>query len=415
MPTVTHRLIAPDQAGRRWLVTSAGELPRVDTGDTHTADTEQLNAAVLDRWRMHCTVLRSVHHSGAIEGRIERAHIVELEGTPPPELHWCDDAHALTDSLDVAALGQWRATEDRANRDGRAWTRRGWRAEVLPWIDAAVRRGGGGRVREVVQIRAWHSSTVLRVTADAFGCYFKAVPTSIAAEVRVTRYLATRFPELLPRLIAVDLERRWLLTAAFDGSALDAAEPDRWERAARLYGDLQAMAAGHAEALKGLGCSPRTPQMLAAELPSLIDDSAMLVELQRRCVALERSGLPLTLEHGDLWPSNVLTDRATSAFIDWEDACLAPPLIGLAPLIVGLSASPAASSGALERVQQAYLGAFEAYMPAARLASLLRLVLPLAFCDMAVRYRQQRSSVVSQHPWMRDLLPEALARAKALL
>jgi thiamine kinase-like enzyme len=130
---------------------------------------------------------------------------------------------------------------------------------------------------------------------------------------------------------------------------------------------------------------------------------------------LERSGLPFTLEHGDLWPGNVLADRVTSVVIDWEDACIAPPLIGLAPLIVGLSANPAATANALERVQRAYLGAFTRYAPAARLEELLRLVLPLAFCDMAVRYRRERPSVASQHPWMRDLVPEALARARALL
>lgn len=415
MLNVTHRLVVPDPTERRWLVTAAGELPRVDTADAHTADTEHLNAAVLDRWRMRCTVLRSLHHSDAIGGRIERAHVVELQGTPSPQLLWCDETDAITDRLDRAALARWRATRARANSGGRDWTQRGWRAEVLRWIDAAVRRAGGDRVREVVQVRAWPSSCVLRVRTDVFDCYFKAVPTSLAVEAQVTRHLAARLPEFVPRLLAVDLERRWLLTEAFAGEALDAAEPDRGQRAARRYGDLQVAAVGHVDALKALGCPRRTPRMLAAELPTLIDDAATLAELQRRCTVLELSGLPFTLEHGDLWPGNVLADRVTSIVIDWEDACIAPPLIGLAPLVVGLSANPAATPNALERVQRAYLGAFTRYAPAARLEELLRLVLPLAFCDMAVRYRRERPSVASQHPWMRDLVPEALARGRALL
>jgi hypothetical protein len=415
MSIVTHRLIVPDATERRWLVTAAGQLPRVNTGHGHTADTEQLNAAVLDRWRMRCTLLRSVHHSGAIDGRIERAHVVEVEGTPPAELLPCDDPDAMKDRGDREALGHWLSTRSNATADGRDWVRPGWRAEALRWIEGAVRRADGGRVREVVQIRAWHSSSVLRITADGFDCYFKAVPTSVAAEVQVTRYLAARFPEFVPRLLAIDPERRWVLTEAFAGEPLDTAEPDCWQRAARRYGDLQAAAAGHIDALKALGCTRRTPRMLAAEIPSLIDDPAIVAELQRRCAALEHSGLPFTLEHGDLWPANVLTKRATSVLIDWEDACIAPPMIGLAPLIAGLSATPAATPDALETVQDAYLGAFTSYAPAARLEKLLRLALPLAFCDMALRYRQQGPSVASQHPWMRDLLPEALARAKALL
>ena len=88
--------------------------------------------------------------------------------------------------------------------------------------------------------------------------------------------------------------------------------------------------------------------------------------------------------------------------------------IGLAPLIVGLSANPAATPNALERVQRT-ISARSQIARAARLEELLRLVLPLAFCDMAVRYRRERPSVASQHPWMRDLVPESLARARALL
>ena len=415
MSIVTHRLIVPDAAERRWLVTSAGELPRVATEDAHTADTEHLNAAVLDGWSMRCTVLRSVHHSEPIHGRIERAYVLELDGEASPKLLWSDDPGAMSDPLDRVALDRWRAARGSANVDGRDWTRRGWRAEALRWIDAQVRGAGGGRVRDVVQIRAWHSSTVLRVTADGFDCYFKAVPANLAVETQVTRHLAARLPEFVPRLLAVDLERRWLLTEAFAGAALDSADPDCWPRAARRYGDLQAAAAGHVDALEALGCRRRTPRMLSAELQALIDDESVVAELQRRCALLERSGLPLTLEHGDLWPSNVLCDRATTVVIDWEDACIAPPLMGLAPLIVGLSAHPAASPGALEAVQRAYLGAFTSYTSVTRLEGLLPLVLPLAFCDMAVRYREQRPSVASQHPWMRDLVPEALARAKALL
>ncbi|HET8699381.1 MAG TPA: aminoglycoside phosphotransferase family protein [Gammaproteobacteria bacterium] len=415
MHAVTHRLIVPDPAGERWLVTAAGALPRVATADVHTADTEQLNAAVLDRWRMRCTVLWSVHHYTAAGGSVERAHVLELEGAPPAELVWCADPDASRDRLDTAALVRWLSTRDRADGDGREWMRPGWRAEALAWIAAAVRHAGGGRVREVVQIRTWHSSTVLRVTADVFHCYFKAVPTSIAAEVQVTRYLAARFPDFLPRLLAVDLERRWQLTEAFAGRPLDAAEPERWPRAARRYGELQSAAAEHVDAFKALGCARRTPRQLAAELPGLIDDPAVVAELRRRCAALERSRLPFTLEHGDLWPGNVLTDRSTSVLIDWEDACVAPPLLGLAPLLAGLSSHPAATRGALEEVQRAYLDAFTGYAPVPRLEKLLRLVLPLAFCDMALRYRRQRPSVARQHPWMRDLVPEALARAKALL
>jgi hypothetical protein len=50
-----------------------------------------------------------------------------------------------------------------------------------------------------------------------------------------------------------------------------------------------------------------------------------------------------------------------------------------------------------------------------RLREAFRLAAPLSFVDMAVRYRAQRPSVVRLHPWMRDLVPQALRLALAQL
>jgi hypothetical protein len=321
----------------------------------------------------------------------------------------------MANDQDRDAIARWRAAIARGVVDGRDWTRRGWREDVLRWLDINVRGVGAGRVRDVVQVRAWPSSCVLRIAADTLVCYFKALPASAAPEARVTSHLATHHPAFVPRLLAADLDRRWLLTEAFPGTPLDAApEADRWESAAYRYGVLQAASATDVAVLQALGCPRRTPALLAAELPTLIDDAGLLGELRRRCEVLDQSPLPFTLEHGDLWPGNVLTDGTTSVVIDWEDACIARPLMGLAPLIVGLSAAPTATTVALERVQRAYLHAFTRYAPIVVLEALLSLVLPLAFCDMAVRYRKERPSVASQHPWMRDLVPEALRRAREL-
>ena len=50
-----------------------------------------------------------------------------------------------------------------------------------------------------------------------------------------------------------------------------------------------------------------------------------------------------------------------------------------------------------------------------RLREAVRLARPLSFLDMAARYREQRPSVAALHPWMRDLVPEALRRVLAEL
>ena len=140
-------------------------------------------------------------------------------------------------------------------------------------------------------------------------------------------------------------------------------------------------------------------------------------ELRRRCERLAACGIPLTLEHGDLWPGNFLVDDATCTIIDWEDVAIGHPFISLAPLIVGLGMfQPRLSSPEVtQRLERAYLAPFAGLAPPERLLEALRLAGPLSFVDMAVRYRGQRPSVVRLHPWMRDLVPHTLRLALAQL
>jgi thiamine kinase-like enzyme len=135
--------------------------------------------------------------------------------------------------------------------------------------------------------------------------------------------------------------------------------------------------------------------------------------LRRHCEQLAAAGIALTLEHGDLWPSNLFVDAQHCAIIDWEDVIIAHPFFSLAPLSVGLRRSRAYSPELLARLESVYLAAFEGVVTKARLRSALILAAPLGFIDMAIRYRHERPSVVALHPWMRELVPEALRLALA--
>jgi aminoglycoside phosphotransferase (APT) family kinase protein len=150
--------------------------------------------------------------------------------------------------------------------------------------------------------------------------------------------------------------------------------------------------------------TPAERARLSSALPAFAANAAALAALP----------LPLVLEHGDLWPSNVLIDGLEIRIIDWEDACIGHPFVGLAPLYVGLSAHPCGTPDALARVERAYAQEFRGYVGDGATEA-LRLARPLAFVDMALRYGHQRASMASQHPWMRDVVPDALRRAVALL
>ena len=310
------------------------------------------------------------------------------------------------------------------------------RGGARSWIEAALRRHGLGDVAEVVQLRAWPSSCVLRVRAATGVSYFKAVAASNRQECPVTDYLAHHFPDAVPRVIAAAPERRWLLMAECPGRNLEEiADIAVWERAARSYARLQVACAPRTRDLAERGCEVRTMEALAQAIEPLVADPAALRSggpadltaaelealraevpaLRQRCAALAAAGVPLMLEHGDLWPGNFLIDGERCAVLDWEDVSIGHPFLSLAPLAVGLGIyqSGQASPESVARVQRAYLEPFAALLPMAGLEDALRLALPLSFLDMAARYRQTRPSVARLHPWMRDLVPEALRLALA--
>ena len=69
-------------------------------------------------------------------------------------------------------------------------------------------------------------------------------------------------------------------------------------------------------------------------------DNVMGEELGAACDELTASGLPLTLEHGDLWVSNIYVGDAEPQFIDWTDASISHPFLSLGPLLRSVGWDP---------------------------------------------------------------------------
>ena len=444
---VLHRLII--RHPWRPAVLLAGDpgrrLPAFPSSDRHTADVDHITRMVRERLGLLTTVLRSLRHSDPLDPVVVRVHELQAygdEGPLPPDVRWYerDDAGARAEPNDAEVVAEWLATEAAAGpaTDGRDWTRPGWYAEVREWLARVLDEAGAGDLQEIVQLRTWAFSCVLLVRTGAGDFYFKAVPESIRRECAVSAYLARHFPGAVAPVVATAPERRWFLTRALPGRSLqDVSDVAAWERTAAAYGRLQRACIERVSDLRELGCPTREVDALPAAIDALVADPdalqsgrpdglsaaevgrlrAWVPELRRRCERLGACGVPLTLEHGDLWPSNVLVDGTACAVIDWEDVAIGHPFVSLAPLTVGrgLCQPALASREATGQVERAYLSAFTGLAPTDRLVEALRLAGPLGFTDMAARYRAQRPSVVRLHPWMRDLVPQTLRLALALL
>jgi aminoglycoside phosphotransferase len=389
--------------------------------------------------------LRSLRHGDpdSNSGVVLRTHELEIHAAdprPPTGMRWFEpEGIASLPAADATIAGEWFDGERSRPQalGGRAWTRPGWFAVARDWIERQVRDRHPGSVREIVQQRSWASSSVLLVRTTGGDLYFKALPPT-GHEWAVTEYLARHFAGAVPRLLATDAERRWLLMHAAPGDRLeDIGNARTWQRAAGTYARLQVACMARTEALRALGCPERgLDQLTGAVAPLASDDAALrtgaddglsraeaerfralVPDLRRRCAALAAHAIPLTLEHGDLWPGNFLVTDTTCVLIDWEDAAVGHPFFSLAPLLVGLATyQPSLNTFALRHtLEDAYLAAFASLGAAESLRVALKLAAPLSFIDMALRYRNQPPSIVRLHPWMRDLVPQTVKLAMAVM
>jgi Phosphotransferase enzyme family len=447
-PPILHQLIVRHPSRRAILVENFADGPRLPSfaaEDRHTAEVDYINAAVLERWGLVTTVLRSLRHGAPDPGSgvVLRTHELEVhtaDPRPPTGTQWrASEVITSLSAEDAGVASDWfegERTQPQAIGD-RAWTRPGWFAGARDWIDRQVRDRGGGSLREIVQLRSWASSCVLLARTTSGDLYFKALPATWH-EWAVTEYLSRHFAESVPRLLATEAERRWLLMHGSPGGRLeDIGDARAWRRAAAMYGRLQVACVTRTDELRALGCPERGLERLSAAIELLSADDAALrtgtadglsraeverflalvPELQNRCAALAERVIPLTIEHGDLWPGNFLVTDSSCVLIDWEDAAVGHPFFSLAPLLVGLATyQPSLNTlDVRHALEDAYLAAFAPIGAPDTLRPALQLAAPLGFIDMALRYRSQSPSMVRLHPWMRDLAPQAVTLAIAAL
>jgi aminoglycoside phosphotransferase (APT) family kinase protein len=431
-----HRLVVRHPDGRRILLASGG-LPQLVTEERHTADVDYINAGVAERFGLRTIVLRSIGHSDVAAGVVDRVHELEtLGGTAlaSPALRWrsVDEVGLLDDALDRDAFARWLRERHLGVVDGREWTSSGWFAQACVWIERALH----DRPLEIVQLRSWATSSVLRVRTGGGDCYFKALPESGRVEAALMRHLSQHFSDAVPRIIAAEPDRRWLLMSACRGRKLEEiADVAVWERAAARYARLQVECIDRVDAFTALGCPARDLGDLSRSIEALAADVGalrlgrpdgltpdeydrfvgMVPALRRRCDDLAACDIPYSLEHGDLWPGNIFCDATSCAVIDWEDAAVAHPFFSLAPLTVGLMNAGVGAPDNVGRVQRAYAAAFESIAPPVTLRHAIELAVPLCFLEMAARYRHQRPSIVRLHPWMRDLVPQSIRLALSRL
>ncbi|HXJ82638.1 MAG TPA: hypothetical protein VMS64_28615 [Candidatus Methylomirabilis sp.] len=454
-PTSEHHLVVGRKsADPAVLLLPAPEgwaLPRLQLNEQRAAGASLINRAARDLLGVEVSVLRCLRDdpAGRVRQQVHDLDIHDGQWTPPADGLWITRS-----TLDTAALARpdqrdilerWFQDRqmDARPSDGRDWIRPGWRDDALAWAGRELIRLGLPRIDEVEQVRVWEFSHVLRLRTAAGDLYLKARPRSGTNELLLTRYLARRFPAWMPVVLAADEERRWLLMRASVGPALmDTSDPSRWEQAAATCARVQIDCIGRSAELVALGCPVRPLDWLEAEIRPLLDDTAALqpgdgealtdaevaelrglrVELQAMCRELAALGVPLSLEHGDLWAANVIVEERDCVLIDWEDACVSHPFLSAFLLLASPEHSEALAeaSEARAHIRTAYLAPWREWAaaegwPVGRLERAFDLAQRLAGAYYAVQFRRFSLPVIETSWEVRAFVPfflRALLRAR---
>ena len=358
--------------------------------------------------------------------RLHYLNFYELENhdptwQPPQNARWVDQAEftqlALVQSELRPVIENWFKQETRVPVLRRAWARVGWFDRATSWITAQAEQHGLQLKGKVEQLRTWERSCLLRVDSSQGWLYFKALPAWFAHELAVLALLTPTFTHSLPQLIATDPTHDWMLMSDFGGESLDmVADPQKWAEALQGYATMQQFTANRQSELLAAGCHNRSLKAMVAYIDPFLQEldvytnnrwsrltqaeiaqlSAKVPQLKSFCQTLDSYNLPLTIEHGDFWPTNVIATNNRFLYYDWSDCSLSHPFFSLLLFLHPDNLSDETVKNALELqgdwqryLRQAYLQSWKHYEPLERLEAACDLALKLAPLHHAMLYHYQ--------------------------
>ena len=236
-----------------------------------------------------------------------------------------------------------------------AWPGEGWRDEMTSWIDDRLAGAGILRHGDVTEVRTWGRSALLTFETDRGRMWAKAVPEVFAHEVAVTELLADIDPGIVPPVVASDRMLGRIITEHVEGLSLASIGDNRavWAATLSRLAEVQRVLAAEHAALTVAGVAAAPLGRLAGSLPGLLADDDLLMverpggltsgeaaalrgrlpELVEACLALAASGVPDSLEHGDLAADEVIMGEMGPVFLDWSDGSITHPFLSAASLL----------------------------------------------------------------------------------
>jgi aminoglycoside phosphotransferase (APT) family kinase protein len=397
----TFHLVIPDRSRGQILLVENGKawsLPRA-SGNESTSVSD-VGRTIHEQVGLEVFVLRSALDEGIDQPDGAVFMVTEnLTDRAPTAGHWWDEdaLHVIeiSDPRDrTAALAWFNEVRDGIPTHLQPWQREGWLAAVSVWLRSVVTG-----VTAITQHATWCNSCVLRVETSGEAFYLKASPGYFLREGEVTAMLGRLFPVAVPRVVALERSRGWVLLEDLGDALVSALDLDSWADAVDAIASLHRRSIPVVQQLIQGGCVDRRPLVLATQIEALANDTVVALpdglrprlqdamgRLQELCAELEGSPFPSTLVHGDLHADNIMRTERGYVLFDWTDACVALPFVDLITFVGNFG--PASDDPVLrEALRDRYLDAWGDVVPRAEAIDWFERAEPLAAMHQAVTYR----------------------------
>jgi hypothetical protein len=264
---------------------------------------------------------------------------------------------------------------------------------------------------------------VMRVPTEAGDVYFKANTAALRHEAALVTLLAKRRPDGVPPLLAVDLERGWMLMGDAGTQLRELLtrerELTRWFDVLPLYAGVQIDLMPDADELVALGVPDLRLATLVSKVEEMLGDLTELPAGERRrlgeavprvremCFELAAYGLPETIQHDDLHDGQVFVRDGRYRLLDWGDACVSHPFFTMAVTLDGQIAwgvDDIEGSVDVGPFRDAYLRPFARLAGEAELAAACQIATRLGWVCRAVNGHLTGSEPAETHTRLRMYL-----------
>lgn len=438
--TFTYDLIIQDAEQQHLLLQTTPDgwsLPSIQPTEHHFGVVGHINRLVQAQWGLSVATLRCVNDCPDCDddpAHLRRTYLLECltnrDLDVPQGYIWVP--HGTAQAALPEVVGQalhWQQT-DAASRV--PWMRPGWFAQAAAWVEDVADRMDMVATGPVQQRRVWWRSATLYLPTNQGRLYLKAVPSLFSYEPILTRVLSLRYPGHAPDVRAIHQDYGWMLTRDF-GQTLLTDRPDvaLWTEALQRFADMQVDLTRMSQALVALGVPDRNVDQLAAQAERLMQDlpdalsqqeqtqlRRALPTLRTLCFELTDHNIPLSLGHGDLWPSNIAVNpQGQTLIFDWSDSTVTHPFFDLAFFLQHIEQDLPDVPDARQRLRDAYLDCWTRYEPLANLRRAYALASVLGPLHQAITYQRYILPAMEQAVrWeMANMLPFLLRQVLTAL